>query len=111
MLKRRAVFEEFAVLFTILQPLWHIMQIASVVYEHITPSAAEHFHGVNVRLVSVDDSAEVFTHAVISVKASVGAVVPRLNVIFGSDWNRTEIVKVGVSVLLLLLERMADYSL
>ena len=47
------------------------MNVAAVVYKHITPSAAQHLHRVNIRLVRVYHAAEIFAHTVITVKASV----------------------------------------
>ena len=85
------------------------MNIAAVIDKHISPSAAEHFHRVNVGWVSRHNTAEILAHSVKTVKASVFTVVIGLDSVPFGKRHRAEIVKVAVAVLFLFFYRVSYF--
>ena len=60
------------------------------------------------RIVRIYNTAKIFAHSVIAVKASVCAVVPRLNAISLRNRHCAEIVQVGITVLFSLFQRVTN---
>ena len=92
-----------------LHPKGHKMNVAAVIDKHISPSAAEHLHRINVGGMSRHYATEILAHAVKTVKASVFAVVIGLDSVPFGKRHRAEIVKVAVAVLFLFFYRVSYF--